>query len=168
MHNGTEKYLRDIRPADIVATFDKGKLSSSKINNWQSSGVDSIYKIQTQSGKILRANNRHPFLVMNEGVLEWTRLKYLKPGDLLVSLKGVLDRQDQKQNPENAAHANQETVITENIQTRQKIQLGITANGLVNIANVVSQYIARACARFVIGSNTTPQNQPQRKPSKAY
>ena len=73
MANGTSTQLKDIRPGDMVATFDKGRLSASKINNWRSSGIDSIYQVQTQSGKILRANERHPFLVLNEGVMEWTR-----------------------------------------------------------------------------------------------
>jgi hypothetical protein len=91
MANGREKPLKDIRPGDLVATFDNGKLLASRVNNWRSSGVDSIYKIQTQSGRTLRANERHPFLVMNEGVLEWTRLRHLKQGDLLVSLKDAAD-----------------------------------------------------------------------------
>jgi len=88
---GKEKPLKEIRPGDNVATFDNGRLATSKVLNHQSSGVDSIYKIQTQSGKILRANERHPFLIMNEGVLEWTRLKHLQTGDLLVSLKDAID-----------------------------------------------------------------------------
>jgi predicted phage terminase large subunit-like protein len=99
MANGTTQKLKDIKVGDYVATFDNGKLSTSKVNNWRSSGVDSIYKIQTQSGIMLRANERHPFLVMNEGVLEWTRLNQLRVGDLLVSLKDAIDRQGQKQNP---------------------------------------------------------------------
>jgi len=91
MATGVEKPLQDIRPGDVVATFDAGKLTTAKVKNWRSCGVDSIHKIQTQSGRILRANERHPFLVMNEGVLEWTRLKNLRPGDQLVSRKDVAD-----------------------------------------------------------------------------
>ena len=100
MADGSKKFLRDLCLGDQVATFDNGKLSTSKVNNWRSSGIDSIYKVQTLSGKILRANERHPFLVINEGVLEWTRLNNLKVGDLLVSLKDANDHQDQKENPE--------------------------------------------------------------------
>ena len=91
MSDGTEKQLQDIRAGDVVATFDKGNLSTARVNNWQSNGFDSIYKIQTKSGKILRANERHPFLVMNEGVLEWTRLKNLVVGDELVALNNTKD-----------------------------------------------------------------------------
>jgi len=129
MASGAEKPLRDVRPGDYVATFDQGKLSTSKVNNWQSSGVDPIYKIRTQSGKILRANERHPFLIMNEGVLEWTRLNQLKKGDLLVSLKDAADLRGQKLNPENAAHAKPATVTTGNTQMRHAKKLGITENG---------------------------------------
>lgn len=96
MASGEEKPLRDVRPGDIVATFDNGRLTTSRVNNHQSSGVDSIYKIQTQSGRILRANERHPFLIMNEGVLEWTRLRNLRRGDQLVSLKDVTVQHEQK------------------------------------------------------------------------
>lgn len=119
MANGKEKPLKDVRPGDRVATFEKGKLTVSKVNNWRSSGVDSIYRIQTQSGKILRANKRHPFLVMNEGVLEWTRLAYLKPGDMLVSLKGAIDSPKRKLNPESAGHAAQESHTIEKTQTHR-------------------------------------------------
>ena len=112
MADGSTTKLRNIKRGDQVATFDNGRLLSSKINNWQSNGVDSIYKIQTQSGKILQANKRHPFLVMNEGVLEWTRLCHLKPGDLLVSLKDAIGPLDQKQNKENVVLAKQKTAIT--------------------------------------------------------
>ena len=158
MADGTTQQLKNIKVGDQVATFDGGKLSKSKVNNWRSSGVDSIYKIQTQSGRILRANERHPFLVMNEGVLEWTRLKYLKPGDLLVSLKGAIDHQGQKQSLGNVHLAKQVTVTTEKTQTHQESQLVTMGNGWVNSVSAVSQSIAKACAQFVTGGNTTLQN----------
>jgi predicted phage terminase large subunit-like protein len=129
MENGTEKPLRDIRPGDLVATFDKGKLSVSKINNWRSSGVDSIYRIQAQSGRILRANERHPFLVMNEGVLEWTRLNQLRAGDLLVSLKDVIGHLGQKQGLESAARVRQKIAIIGKAQTHRTAHWETTACG---------------------------------------
>lgn len=101
MADKTEKLLRDIRVGDEVATFEKGNLTSAKVNNFKSNGFDTIYKVQTQSGKIIRANARHPFLVDNHGVLEWTRLEYLKLGDELVSLKDAIGLQEQKQNQAN-------------------------------------------------------------------
>jgi predicted phage terminase large subunit-like protein len=129
MANGREKPLKDIRPGDVVATFEKGRLATSKINNWRSSGVDSIYQIRTQSGKILRANERHPFLVMNEGVLEWTRLRELREGDLLVSLKGAQGLQGHKLNKVSAAPAGPVTVITGNTPMRRSKKSGITESG---------------------------------------
>jgi predicted phage terminase large subunit-like protein len=154
MANGAEKLLKDIRPGDVVATFDKGMLSTSKVNNWQSSGVDSIYKIQTQSGKILRANERHPFLVMNEGVLEWTRLKSLRPGDLLVSLKGVKDLLGQKQNPESVALAKQKIATTAKTLTHLINRLGITVSGKIKAALVALPLSQKVCALHVIGGST--------------
>ena len=134
MADGAEKPLRDLRPDDVVATFEDGKLTTAKVNNHQSSGVDSIYKIQTQSGRILRANERHPFLVMNYGVLEWTRLRDLRPGDQLVSLKGAADLQEQKQSPECAKPANQKRATTEKTPTRRDEKSDITESTRVNCA----------------------------------
>ena len=163
MANGSQKDLKNIRAGDMVATFDEGRLSVSRVNNWRSSGVDSIYKIQTQSGRILRANERHPFLVMNEGVLEWTRLKYLKPGDLLVSLKDATGHQKQKQSPGSVLHAKQATVTIGNTRTHQENQPVTTGNGLVKNVNAVSQCIAKVYAWFATGNNTALQSQPQSK-----
>ena len=129
MANGVEKPLRDVREGDYVATFDKGVLTTSRVNGWKSNGVDTVYKVQTQSGKILRANERHPFLVENNGVLEWTRLKHLQTGDLLVSLKDVAARQGLKQSQESVERACQETATTEKIQTPRYILLDTTGNG---------------------------------------
>ena len=94
MADGTEKYLRDIRPGDTVATYENGKLTTSKINNWRSNGVDFVYKVRTKSGIILQANARHPFLVEQDGERKWVRLQDLRKGFLLVSLKSAVDRSD--------------------------------------------------------------------------
>lgn len=126
MADGSEKPLRDVQPGDMVSTFDEGKLATSKVLNHQSNGVDSIYKIQTQSGKIVRANKRHPFLVMNNGVLEWTRLKYLKLGDELVVTKDAIDHQELKQNRGSAVHVCQKNHTTNEIPMRQDTQLDTT------------------------------------------
>jgi predicted phage terminase large subunit-like protein len=163
MADGTQKPLRDIRPADMVATFDNGNLSVSKINNWRSSGVDSIYRIQTQSGKILRSNERHPFLVMNEGVLEWTRLNQLRVGDLLVSLKDAAGHQNQKQSQTYANHVTQESFITKKTLMRHTFRLGLMASGKVNLVIVASQLFARACALLATESNTRIQSKPRSK-----
>ena len=129
MSDGNQKPLSDIRQGDLVATFEKGRLTTTKVNNWRSSGVDSIYRIQTQSGRILRANERHPFLVMNEGVLEWTRLHQLRVGDELVSLKDATDYQELKPSRVNVARAWLQTVITEKIQMLREGALDFMENG---------------------------------------
>lgn len=166
MHDGTEKPLKNIRPGDMVATFDKGRLSVSKINNWQSSGVDSIYKIRTQSGKILRANERHPFLAMNEGVLEWTRLNQLRVGNLLVSLKGATGNLGQKQSLASVAHVRQKTATTAKNPMRRIAHLAAMGSGkalnavLKGVANLLQ---AVACVPTITGKSTSPKNH-QKKP----
>jgi len=161
MADGSEKPLSEIRPGDSVATFDKGRLTTSKVNNWRSSGVDSIYKIQTQSGTILRANERHPFLVMNKGVLEWTRLKHLRVGDLLVSLKGVAGHHGQKQNLASAGLAKQVPATTAKTQTHRTDPLGITVSGKAlraALKAVERLYQAVGCVLRITHKNTSQKN----------
>ncbi len=86
MADGSETPLRDIRPGDEVATCDKGKLSTAKVANWRSNGIDYVFKIKMTSGIVVRANARHPFLVLNKGKLEWTRLSSLRPNMTVVSV----------------------------------------------------------------------------------
>jgi predicted phage terminase large subunit-like protein len=164
MADGTNTQLKDIRPGDMVATFDKGRLDASKVNNWQSSGVDSIYKIQTQSGIILRANERHPFLVLNEGVMEWTRLKDLRLGMLLVATKDACALQDQKQNPENAQLAKQGRVTTEKTQMHPINQSVTTVSGKGSNASAEDPPSQKVYAAPVTPKNFRQQNQPQSKP----
>ena len=157
MANGTTQQLKDIKVGDHVATFDNGKLSKRKVNNWRSSGIDSIYKIQTQSGIMLRANERHPFLVMNEGVLEWTRLNQLRVGDLLVSLKGAADHQGQKQSLENVRHAKPVTATTEKTQTPHVNPLEVMGCGLEKIASAENQSAQKDFVAIATEKNTCRQ-----------
>jgi predicted phage terminase large subunit-like protein len=161
MANGATTQLKDIRVGDRVATFDKGRLGVSRVNNWRSSGVDSIYTVQTQSGIILRANERHPFLVLNEGVLEWTRLRTLKPGMLLVAMKGAQDQQDHKPNPDYVTHAKLETTITRKTLKHPTTQLDITGNGKVRTARVENPQNLRGYVAHAIQKNIHQQNQQQ-------
>lgn len=87
MANGNEKPLRDIKIGDIVATFDNGNLRTSPVLNHTSNGRDAVYKITMTSGKIVRANERHPFLVNEHGELKWIPLKNLSTGDKIVTVK---------------------------------------------------------------------------------
>jgi len=77
MANGTECPLRQIRVGDKVATYDSGILATSYVKNWINQGPDAIYEITTKSGKLVRANERHPFLVDNDGEPKWIRTKDL-------------------------------------------------------------------------------------------
>lgn len=89
MADNSEKPLRNVRPGDCVATHDHGVLTTSHVLQHSSNGFDQVFAINTTCGKVAKANERHPFLVDAKGELRWVRLKDLKPGDTLVSLKGV-------------------------------------------------------------------------------
>jgi predicted phage terminase large subunit-like protein len=132
--DGGEKLLKDIRAGDTVSTYENGRLSESKVNNWMSSGVDAVYKVKTKSGKMLRANARHPFLVDLGGTRKWVRLKNLKTGDLLVSLKDAVAPQEQKQNKVFATPAPLKKATTRKILTPPTEKWGITESGKENYA----------------------------------
>lgn len=88
MANGTERNLRDIKIGDHVATFDNGRLKTSRVLNHKSNGNDSVFRIKMSSGKVVHANERHPFLVEDGGLLKWVRLKNLTTAHKIVTLKG--------------------------------------------------------------------------------
>jgi hypothetical protein len=84
MADGLEKPLREIKHGDSVASYKDGGLVAAKVLNWVNQGSDRIFAIKTASGKLLRANERHPFLVLRNGEQQWVRLRSLKTGDALV------------------------------------------------------------------------------------
>jgi predicted phage terminase large subunit-like protein len=90
--DATEKPLRDIRPGDEVATYKDGTLSTSTVKNWTSNGLDQVYAIKTTSGTIVRANERHPFLVLEDGTPKWIRTKNLRLGHEIVRVNGESGR----------------------------------------------------------------------------
>jgi predicted phage terminase large subunit-like protein len=130
MANGVEKPLSDIQPGDLVATYETGHLTTARINNWQSSGVDSVFKIETQSGKVLRANERHPFLVEQNGEHTWVKLKDLRPGMELVSLRAATNHPVPKQNPDFALPVKAEQATAEKTQRPHLNHSVITASGV--------------------------------------
>ena len=135
--NGTEKPLRDIRAGDEVATYERGALTTAKVLNWKSSGIDSIYKIRTQSGKILRANERHPFLVEQNGERQWIQVRSLKPGMCLVAKRGAVVPQDPKQSPGCVDPAKPQGRTTRSTLTRLTTLLGTMVSGWVRSARMV-------------------------------
>jgi predicted phage terminase large subunit-like protein len=88
MGDGTEMPLRDIRPGDIVATYDRGRLTTSTVRNWANQGPDFVYRITMKSGRVVRANARHPFLTVKDGVETWQRTDVLKPGSRILRATG--------------------------------------------------------------------------------
>ena len=127
--DGTETFLRDLRAGDSVATYENGGIATSKINNWQSSGIDSVYTVRTQSGRIIRANARHPFLVVKDGEETWTRLKHLKEGDLLVSLTDASACQEQQLDGGRARHVKLQPATTGKTPMHRTVGLGFTESG---------------------------------------
>lgn len=84
--DNTNKYLRDIRPGDEVATYRDGGVHTARVLNWANQGPDHCFTIKMSSGTIVQANGKHPFLVNQNGVSEWTQAKNLRVGQ---SLMGV-------------------------------------------------------------------------------
>lgn len=145
MANGKEKLLMDIVIGDEIATYENGRLSTSLVKNWINQGKDFVYEIRTTSGIMVKANERHPFLVDRNGQLEWVRVRNIKSGDVMVSVK-------------NAATMDvaQERILGINVINTPKgrielIQSAIMGNGLglyVLLMGVISRFRARVCAVF--------------------
>jgi predicted phage terminase large subunit-like protein len=84
MADGTEKPLSEVRPGDQIATFEDGQITTSTVRNWKNQGPDNILSIKTKSGRTVRANARHPFLVERSGEIAWRRTATLKEGDAIL------------------------------------------------------------------------------------
>jgi len=112
MADGSNKELRSIRRGDEVATYEDGKIASSSVLNHKSNGVDTVYTVKTQSGIMVRANERHPLLVNVDGEHKWIRLKNLKVGMPLVVTKDAVDQRGHKINQTCAEPAKQKEAIT--------------------------------------------------------
>ena len=91
MGDGTTKPLGDVRPGDPVATYDhRGCLTTATVRNWASQGTDRVYSVTMESGRVVRANARHPFRTIDtEGNEAWTRVSALQPGNRVVSVELV-------------------------------------------------------------------------------
>lgn len=80
----SEKRLQDIRPDDMVFSYDNGLLRRARVLGWSKQGLDHIYAVALKSGVIIRGNERHPLLVNQNGVEQWIKIKDLKVGMSLV------------------------------------------------------------------------------------
>ncbi|HQR43339.1 MAG TPA: hypothetical protein PLX97_11660, partial [Gemmatales bacterium] len=89
MADGSQRRLDTLKPSDNVATYANGRLKATKVKAFKSNGRDSVFKIKTISGKIVRANQRHPFLTVDpKGELVWTRTRALTTAHRIVTVKG--------------------------------------------------------------------------------
>ena len=88
MASGVEKPLADIVRGDIVATYDNDKLSHSRVMNVINQGYDFVFKIRMTSGRTIRANARHPFLINVSGKPQWIKTKNLHPGQEIYRVNG--------------------------------------------------------------------------------
>lgn len=86
--DGTHRRLGEVRAGDTVATFEDGRLTASIVSAWKSNGRDRILKITTISGKVVRSNGRHPFLVSDAGGLKWVRAQNLTTDHKIVAVAG--------------------------------------------------------------------------------
>lgn len=89
MADGTHRELRSVRVGDEISTYEEGRLSFSKILNWRNNGPDYVYKIRTRSGRIVKANAKHPFLICRNGGTEWVRLQNLRVGENLIRMGSI-------------------------------------------------------------------------------
>lgn len=89
MADGTQHRLDTLTVSDTVATYDGGRLRAAAVKGFKSNGRDSVLKITTSSGKIVRANQRHPFLATTiTGELKWIRARSLSTANKIVTVKG--------------------------------------------------------------------------------
>lgn len=86
--DGSEQRLDALRAGDIVATYENGRLSSARVAAVKSNGRDHVLKITTISGRVVRANGRHPFLVSDNGELKWIRARSLTTAHKIVACLG--------------------------------------------------------------------------------
>lgn len=82
--DGSPKRLDEIRPGDFVRAYENGAHVSRRVLNWASQGEDDVLEIRTGNHRV-RANARHPFLVLRDGAESWVKAGDLKKGDLLIT-----------------------------------------------------------------------------------
>jgi predicted phage terminase large subunit-like protein len=89
LEDGTQKRIDSIRPGERVQTWDDGELTSEVVTRAGSNGYDQVYELTTSSGKVVRANGKHPFLVQPaSGEAGWVQLKNLSSGQRIVTSPG--------------------------------------------------------------------------------
>lgn len=166
MADGTHKKLRDIRIGDQVATYEEGRLSVSRVVNFRSSGFDDTLEIQTQSGRLIRANKEHPFLVDIDGEQKWVKLKNLTKGISLVATRDANVSSGQKVFSVFAIPARLARAITKETRMLLTCLLGTMANGLGRFAPAVSLLGQMGCVNHATANNTRLPQELQSKPEQ--
>ena len=156
--DGSETPLRDLRPGDAVATYENGKITTSRVVNHQSSGVDRVFTVQTQSGRTVRANVEHPFLVEYNGVRKWARLKHLVPGMQLVGMRTVPGPHGLKPDPACATRAKPKKPTTARTPERHINPWASMVSGREKRVGAERRYAALAYAGSAT-KNSTPLRQ---------
>lgn len=87
MATGKERRLDALVVGDEIATYERGYLTTARVTGHKSNGMDAVLRITTASGKSVRANGRHPFLVCINGELKWIRARSLSTAHRIVTLK---------------------------------------------------------------------------------
>lgn len=141
MADGTERPLASIRPGDRVATYANGALTSSVVRNHQNNGPDSVFAIRTTSGRVVRANKRHPFLVEENGQLKWIRVRNLSPGQKIVTVR------DNGESGEGRLASNTSDFTTEVI-------VSVEPDGVEDVYDVEIEGTANFIANGVVSHNT--------------
>jgi predicted phage terminase large subunit-like protein len=129
MADNTEKPLRDVRPGDMIGSYKDGELVSRKVLNWANQGADKVYTTVLSNGNLLRANARHPFLVVRDGVETWVKVRDLRTGDLVVSLRDAQVTVGQKPYPQCAKPAVAGSTTIKNIPAQTDARLGTREGG---------------------------------------
>jgi len=153
MADGSNKELRSIRRGDEVATYEDGKIASSSVLNHKSNGVDTVYTVKTQSGIMVRANERHPLLVNVDGEHKWIRLKNLKVGMPSCSNEGCGRPARSQNKPDLCGACQAKRSYHKNTPTSHITHKGIMESGKTKLAltpNVSGQPLLKDCARATI------------------
>ena len=158
MEDGSVKFLEDIRPGDIVATYDNGNISTAKVLNWKSQGCDCVFTITMKSGITVTANERHPFLVKRNGAVKWIKVQEIKQGDLIVSVRKIRRGEvSARMMGAPAQHTPGEGVINTTKEGLGKTPWGTKENGQ-ELSAPTKVVINQRSAKGVVHHTTTKQN----------
>jgi len=123
--DGSEQRLDALRAGNMVATYEDGRLSSARVAAVKSNGRDYVLKITTISGKIVRANGRHPFLVSDDGELKWIRARSLTTAHKIVACLG--SEANGKMQPASLAAATPKSSVAATVHPTTTRKSGLTA-----------------------------------------